>query len=55
MESTANTNTLLTDEINRENRVIVEAWNRHCKLRHYRPEIVSENRVTVDLEIATEV
>jgi hypothetical protein len=55
MESTANTNSQLMEEINRENRVIVDAWNRHYKRRHYRPEIVSENRVTVDLEIATEV
>ena len=55
MESTANTNSRMTEEINRENRVIVDAWNRHCKLHHYRQEIVSENRVTVDLEIATEV
>jgi hypothetical protein len=55
MESTANTNSRLTDEINRENRVIVDEWNRHCKMRHYRPEIVSENRVTVDLEIVIEV
>ena len=55
MESTANTNSRLMEEINRENRVIVDAWNRHCKLRHYRSEIVSENRVTVDIEIATEV
>ena len=55
MELTSNTNSRLTDEINRENRVIVEAWNRHCKLRHYRPEIVIENRVTSDLEIAIEV
>jgi len=55
MESTAHTNSQLTNEINRENRVIVDAWNRHCKLRPYRQEIVSENRVTVDLEIATEV
>jgi hypothetical protein len=52
MESTAHTNSLLTDAINRENRVIIDAWNR---LRHYRPEIVSENRVTVDLEIASEI
>jgi len=55
MESTANTNSRLTDEINRENRVIVDAWNRQWKLRHYRPKIVSENRVNVDLEIATEI
>jgi hypothetical protein len=55
MESTAHGNSRLTNEINRENRVIVDAWNRQGKLRHYRPEIVSENRVTVDLEIATEV
>jgi len=55
MESIANTNTRLTNEINRENRVIVDAWNRNCKLRHYQPEIVSENRVNVDLEIATEL
>jgi hypothetical protein len=34
---------------------MVDAWNRKWKLRHYLPEIVSENRVTVDLEIATEV
>jgi hypothetical protein len=54
MESTARTNSRLTNEINKENRVIVNAWNRHWKLRHYRPEILSENRVTVDLEIATE-
>jgi len=53
MESTANTNSRLTNEINRENRVIVDAWNLQWKLRHYRPEIVSENRVTVDLVIAT--
>jgi hypothetical protein len=43
------------NEIIIENRIIVDAWNRHCKLHHYRQEIVSENRVTVDLEIATEV
>jgi len=55
IESTANTNSRLTNEINRENRVIVDAWNRHYKLRHYRPEIISENRVTGDLEISTEV
>jgi hypothetical protein len=55
MESTTNTNSRLTDEISRENRVIVDAWNRHCKLRHYRPEIVIENSVTVDLEIASEI
>jgi hypothetical protein len=55
MESTAHTNSLLTNEIIIENRSIVHTWNRHCKLRHYRQEIVSENRVTVDLEIANEV
>ena len=55
METTANTNSRLTNDIKRENRVIVDAWNRQRKLRHYRQEIVSENRVTVDLEIATEV
>jgi len=55
VESTANTNSRLTSEIIRENRVIVDAWNREWKLRLYRPEIVSENRVTVDLEIATEI
>jgi hypothetical protein len=55
MESTANTNSRLKDEINRENRVIVDAWNRQWKLRPYRPEIVSKNWVTVDLEITTEV
>jgi len=55
MESTVNSNSQLTDEINRENRVIGDAWNRQLKLRHYRPEIVSENRVNLDLEIATEI
>jgi hypothetical protein len=55
IESTANTNSRLTNEIIRENRFIVDAWNREWKLRHYRPEIVSENRVTIDLEIATKV
>ena len=55
MESTANTNSWFTNEINRENRVIVDAWNRQWKLRHSRPEIVSENRVNVDLEITTEI
>jgi len=55
MESTENTNSRLTDEINREKRVIVDAWNRQWKLRHYRPEIINENRVTVDLEIAPKV
>ena len=48
MESTANTNSRLTKEINRKNKVIVDAWNRLWKLRHYRPEIVSKNRVTAD-------
>jgi len=43
------------DEIIRENKVIGDAWNRQLKLRHYRLEIVSENIVNVDLEIATEV
>jgi len=28
MESTAHTNSQLTNEINRENKVIVDAWNR---------------------------
>jgi len=55
MESTANTNSRLTDEINTENRLIVDVCNRQWKLRHYRPEIVSENRVSVDVQIATEV
>jgi hypothetical protein len=55
VESTANTNSRLTSEISRENRVIVDAWNRQWKLRHYWPEIISENRVTVYLEIATEI
>jgi len=55
MEPTANTNSWLTNEIMRENRVMVDAWNRQWKLRHYWPEIVSEHRVTVDLGIATEV
>jgi len=43
------------DEIIRKNSVIVDAWNRQWKLRHYRPEIVRENRVNVDLEIASEI
>jgi len=55
IEWTANTNSRLTNEIIRENRVIVDAWNRQWKLRHYRPDIVSENSVKVDLEIATEI
>jgi len=55
MELTPNTNSRLTNEINRENRVIVDAWNRLWKLRHYRPEIVSENIVARDLEITTEI
>jgi len=32
MESTANTNSWLMDEINRENKVIGDAWNRQT---HY--------------------
>jgi hypothetical protein len=55
MESTAHTNSRLTNEINRENRVLVDAWNRQRKLRPNRPEIVREKKVTGDLEIATEV
>jgi hypothetical protein len=55
MESTAHTNSRLTNEINWENRVIVDAWNRQWTLRRNRSEIVSENRVTGDLEMATEV
>jgi hypothetical protein len=55
MESTVNTNSRLTNEINRKNRVIVDAWNRLWKLRHWRPEIVSENIVGADLEITTEI
>jgi hypothetical protein len=56
MESTAHTNSRLTNEIKRQKRVIVDAWNREWKLRHYNwPKIVSENKVTVDLEIATEI
>jgi len=55
MESTAHTNSRLTNEINIENRVIVDAWNRQWKLWHNRPEIISEKRVTIDLEIATQV
>jgi hypothetical protein len=55
MESTAHTNSRLTNEISRENRVIVDAWNRQWKLRPNRPEIVSETKVTGDLEIATKV
>jgi hypothetical protein len=54
IESTANTNSRLTNEINRENRVIVDAWNRQGKLRHYRQEIVNENWVTVKREIIFE-
>ena len=49
MESTAHTNSRLTNEINRENRVIVDAWNRQWKLRPNRPEIGSETKVTGDL------
>jgi hypothetical protein len=45
----------LTNEIIRENRVIVDAWNRQCQLRPNRLEIVSEKKVTGDLEIAAEV
>jgi len=55
IEWTANTNSRSTNEIIRENRVIVDAWNRQCKLCPNRPEIVSEKKVTGDLEIATEV
>jgi hypothetical protein len=53
MESTTHTNSRLTNEIKRQNRVIVEPWNREWKLRQHRLEIVSENKVYVDLEIAT--
>jgi hypothetical protein len=55
MESTAHSNSRLTSEINIENRVIVDAWNRQWKLCPNRPEIISEKRVTVELEIATQV
>jgi hypothetical protein len=55
MESTMNTNSRLTHEINRENRVIVDTWNRFWKLQHYLPKIVSENIVAADLEITTEI
>jgi hypothetical protein len=40
--------------MNRENRVIVDAWNRQRKVRPYEREIVSENKVTLDIEISTE-
>ena len=50
MELTANNNSRFTYEINRENRFIIDAWNRLCKLRHYWPEIVSENIVAVALK-----
>jgi len=49
MELTANNNSRFTYEINRENRFIIDAWNRLWKLRHYWPEIVSENIVAVAL------
>ena len=55
MESTAHANSRLTNEINRQNRAIVDAWNRQWKLRPYWPEIVSENKVTLDIEISTEI
>jgi len=41
MESTAHTNSRLTNEIKWEKRVTVEARNRQWKLRHYWPEIVT--------------
>jgi hypothetical protein len=50
MESTAHTNSRLTNEINWENRVIVDAWNRQWKLRRNRPEIVSEKEWLVTLK-----
>jgi hypothetical protein len=53
MESTAHPNLRLTNEIKREKRVIVDAWNREWKLRHYWLAIVSENKITLDPEIAT--
>ena len=54
MESTAHPNSRLKNKINRENRVIVDAWNRQRKVRPYEREIVSENKVTLDIEISTE-
>jgi hypothetical protein len=54
MEWTAKTNSRWTHEISWENRVIVDTWNHWWKPRHYWPEIISENRVTVDLEIIGE-
>jgi hypothetical protein len=53
MESTMHANSRLMNEINRENKVIIDARNRQTTLRHYWPEIVSEKRVTMDPEIAT--
>jgi hypothetical protein len=50
-----NTNSRMKKEINRVNRVIVEAWNRHLFLRHNWLEIVSEKIVHIDFEIATEI
>jgi len=55
MELIAHANSRLTNEINRENGVIGDAWNRQWKLRPYWWEIVSENKVTLDIEISTEI
>ena len=55
MESTTNTNPRFTNEINNEKRVVADAWNRQWKLRHYWPEIVSENIIAGELEITTEI
>jgi len=54
MESTTKTNSWWTHEISWENRVIIDAWNNWWKPRHCWPEIVSENWVTLDLEIFIE-
>ena len=54
MESIAKTNSRWTHEISRENRVMVDSCNWQWKQHHYWPEIVSENRVPVDLGIVNE-
>ena len=55
MESTTNTNQWFANEINREKRVIVDAWNHHWKLCHYWPLIVGEKIIAGELEIITEI
>jgi hypothetical protein len=54
MESTPNTNSRLTHEINKENRVIIDAWNH--RLNCVPPsQKLSENKVGADIEITTEI